>query len=88
VIEQDRALLARVAKVNRHLGQVVVELMTNQDGGELPAAGVRDLGQHLGQLNVDLLARAADLDGRTIGRVIIDAHPDHPVGVTAPATTR
>jgi hypothetical protein len=75
VIAQDRELLARVAKVNRHLGAVVVELMTGQDGGELPADGVRDLGRHLVQLGVELLARAAELDGRTIGRVIIDAVP-------------
>jgi hypothetical protein len=40
VIAQDRELLARVAQVNRHLGMVVVDLMTNQDGGELPANGV------------------------------------------------
>jgi hypothetical protein len=75
VIAQDRELLARIAQVNRHLGAVVVELMSGQDGGELPADGVRDLGRHLGRLSVDLFARAAELDGRTIGRVIIDAVP-------------
>ena len=47
MIERDRELLARAARVNRHLGEVVVELMTGQDGGELPAAGVRELGQNL-----------------------------------------
>jgi hypothetical protein len=73
VILRDRELLARVAQVNRHLGTVVIELMTDQDGGELPADGVRDLGRHLAQLGVDLLARAAELDGRTIEGVIIDA---------------
>jgi hypothetical protein len=78
MIARDRELLARVAQVNRHLGTVVVELMTGQDGGELPADGVRDLGQHLTQLGVDLLARAAELDGRAVDRVIIDAAPSSP----------
>jgi hypothetical protein len=71
VIERDRELLARAARVNRHLGEVVVELMTGQDGGELPAAGVRELGQNLTEFGEDLLARAAELDGRAI----IDAQP-------------
>jgi hypothetical protein len=71
VIERDRELLARAARVNRHLGEVVVELMTGQDGGELPAAGVRELGQNLTEFGADLLARAAELDGRAI----IDAQP-------------
>jgi hypothetical protein len=71
VLERDRELLARAARVNRHLGEVVVELMTGQDGGELPAAGVRELGQNLTEFGADLLARAAELDGRAI----IDAQP-------------
>jgi hypothetical protein len=49
--------------------------MSGQDGGELPANGVRDLGQYLTQLGVDLLARAAELDGRAVDGVIIDALP-------------
>jgi hypothetical protein len=74
MIAQDRELLVRVAQVNRHLGEMVVELMSGQDGGELPANGVRDLGQYLTQLGVDLLARAAELDGRAVdGVVIVDA---------------
>jgi hypothetical protein len=75
VIERDRELLARLARVNRHLGEVVVELMTGQDGGELPAAGVRDLGQRFVALGADLLARAEELDGNPVTRVIIDAQP-------------
>jgi hypothetical protein len=75
VIERDRELLARLARVNQHLGEVAVKLMAGQDCGELPADGVRDLGQRLTQLGADLLARAAQRDGRTIGRVIIDAQP-------------
>jgi hypothetical protein len=75
VIERDRELLARLARVNKHLGAATLELLEYQDGGELPAAGVRDLGQHLSELGADLLVRAAELDGRTIDRVIIDAIP-------------
>jgi hypothetical protein len=75
VIERDRELLARVARVNQHLGAVVIDLMTRQDGGELPPGEVRDLGQHLAELSADLLARAAELEGRTIGHVIIDTGP-------------
>jgi hypothetical protein len=40
VIERDRELLARVARVNTSLGEVVVELVAGQDGGELPAEGM------------------------------------------------
>jgi hypothetical protein len=75
VIARDRELLARVARVNTRLGAVVLELFEHQDGGELPAAGVRELGQHLAGLAADLLARAEELDGRAVDRVIIDARP-------------
>jgi hypothetical protein len=70
VIERDRELLARVARVNGRLGKVVLELIQYQDGGELPATGVRELGQALTELGADLLTRAAELE-----RVIIDAPP-------------
>jgi hypothetical protein len=73
VIERDRELLARLARVNNRIGAVTLELFEHQDGGELPAAGVRELGQLLAILAADLLARSAELDGRTIERVIIDA---------------
>jgi hypothetical protein len=69
VIERDRELLARAARVNQHLGEVVVKLMTGQDGGELPAAGVRELGQHLTDLGADLLGRGAELER------VIDTQP-------------
>lgn len=74
MIERDRELLARVARVNRHLGELVVGLMGLQDDGELPAGEVRALGQHLAELSTDLLARAAELDSHTPERVVIDAH--------------
>jgi hypothetical protein len=49
--------------------------MASQDAGELPADGLRDLGQNPTELGADLLARAAEVDDRTIGRVIIDTLP-------------
>jgi hypothetical protein len=65
MIERDRALLARLAQVNRQLGAFVLDLIEHQDGGELPAAGLRDLGNGLVALGADVLARADELDGRT-----------------------
>ncbi|MFF5992948.1 MULTISPECIES: hypothetical protein [Prauserella] len=77
MIARDRELLARLAQVNVHLGDVVVELMIHQDGGELPAEGLRQLAEVLGGITADLYARAAELDARMIApqRVIIDARP-------------
>ncbi|RBM15247.1 hypothetical protein DI005_28405 [Prauserella sp. PE36] len=77
MIGRDRELFARLAQVNGHLGDVVVELMTHRDGGELPAEGLRRLAEVLGGITADLYARAAELDGRMIAtqRVIIDARP-------------
>jgi hypothetical protein len=49
----------------------VLELMASQDGGELPADGVRDLGQRFVEIGTDLLARATELDGGPTGPVII-----------------
>jgi hypothetical protein len=75
MIERDRELLARLAQINQGIGEVVVKLMGGQDGGELPAAGLRDLGLRLAALGVDLLKRAAERDGNPVARVIIDAQP-------------
>ena len=71
MIERDRELLARLVRVNTRLGAATLELFEHQDGGELPAAGVRERGQALAKLGADLLTRAAELDGRTI----INAQP-------------
>jgi hypothetical protein len=75
MIERDRELLAGLARVNRHLGEVVVELMSGHDGGELPADSARELGKYLAEFGADLLARAAERDGNPITRVIIDTQP-------------
>jgi hypothetical protein len=52
--------------------------MAGQDGGELPADGVRDLGQRLVELGADLLAHAQERDGRTIEPVVIDPGAPQP----------
>ncbi|PXY26957.1 hypothetical protein [Prauserella muralis] len=62
MIRKDRELLARLSAVNTRLGEAVVELIHHQDGGELPAAGLRALGIHLRGLSTDLLDRADELD--------------------------
>lgn len=62
MIARDRELLARLTRVNRHLGEVVVELMARQDDGELPADGLRELADRLSGLAGELHARAAELD--------------------------
>ncbi|MEU6646383.1 hypothetical protein ABZ863_28085 [Saccharomonospora sp. NPDC046836] len=66
MIKRDRELLARAAAVNTKFGVVVSELMLSQDGGELRAARLRQIGQALGALSTDFLARAAELDGCVI----------------------
>jgi hypothetical protein len=88
VISRDRELLARAARVNARLGEITLALFEHQDGGELPADGIRELGRHLAQLGVELLARAAELDGRGADRIILDAHHDNPISATGPATAR
>jgi hypothetical protein len=89
MIERDRELLARAARVNTRLGVAVVELFEHQDGGELPASGVRELGKRLTQLGADFLARAEELDGKPVTHVIIDAQPTwHPVSPSAPDPAR
>ncbi|MFF5986876.1 hypothetical protein [Prauserella flavalba] len=62
MIRRDRELLARLSAVNTHLGEAVVELLHRQDGGQLPADGLRLLGKHLQELTTDLIARADELD--------------------------
>ena len=61
MIEKDLLLLARMSKVNQNLGLVVLELLKYQDGGELPAAGLRPLGELLADLAMDMIIRADEL---------------------------
>ncbi len=66
MIARDRELLARLGQVNASLGEVVLALMAAQDGGELPAGGLREVGTALRVLADDMLARAAELDGHPL----------------------
>jgi hypothetical protein len=73
---QDRELLARIARVNDTSGQVMLAILGDQDRCDPDAVRLRALGKTYGELGADLLARAAELDGRTVQgtqRVIIDA---------------
>ncbi|WP_007026758.1 hypothetical protein [Saccharomonospora iraqiensis] len=66
MIARDRELLCRAAEVMHSFGPVVVELMQRQDGGELPAAPVREVGNAFVALAHDFLDRADELDARAI----------------------
>jgi hypothetical protein len=78
MIERDRKLLARVARANDTAGQVVLAILGDYDRPDPEPARMRALGRELAELGADLLARAAELDGRVIEpptRVLIDARP-------------
>lgn len=62
MIARDRDLLARLMMVNTQLGKFTVGMLDRCDGGELPADGCRDLGEHLLALGRDLIDRADELD--------------------------
>jgi hypothetical protein len=63
VIEKDRALLNRLATLNIAMGEVVLRMVSRQDGGELDVVDLRMVGSELSQLGQDMLTRAAELDG-------------------------
>ncbi|TCP54933.1 hypothetical protein EV191_102143 [Tamaricihabitans halophyticus] len=74
MIEQDRILLGRVMRFNTQLGRATMHLFEHhQDNDELPAEQLRDLGEHMRQLGVDLLARAGELDGLPFARAVVDS---------------
>lgn len=66
MIARDRELLSRLRKVNNGLGEVALALMDAQDGGELPADGLRTVGEALRFLGDDMVARADELDATDI----------------------
>ena len=68
-------VLTRVADLTGRIGPLLVELLNHPDAAE-QAEQLRVLGQHVGSLSAELLARAAELDGRVVEqpeRVVIDA---------------
>ncbi|EHK86711.1 hypothetical protein ACWGRK_05205 [Saccharomonospora azurea] len=62
MIGQDRELLARLSRVNAGIGEITLALLHAQDGGELPADGLREIGQALRALGCDMIARADEIE--------------------------
>ncbi|SFB47684.1 hypothetical protein SAMN05216266_11345 [Amycolatopsis marina] len=77
MIERDRELLARLRRVNSNLGTVVVEIMAQQDGGELPPDPLRLLGRNFAELGDELLARAAERDAVVLEGEVLDPPAIH-----------
>lgn len=68
-------VLARVARVNKQIPPLLLELL-NEPDVEVQCARLRELGQYLASLSAEVLARAAEVDGRAVQtpeRVVIDA---------------
>ncbi|MEY7973762.1 hypothetical protein AB8O38_17335 [Saccharomonospora xinjiangensis] len=62
MIARDRELLTRLGKVNASIGEVALALMAAQDGGKLPADGLREVGEALRTLAIDMIARADEVN--------------------------
>jgi hypothetical protein len=71
VLREDRVLLARLTRTNSCLGDVVLELISHQEGGEIAAEGWRAVGEHLANLGADLIARADE--GGAARVTVVDA---------------
>lgn len=87
MLAEDRALLARVAKLNQSMGEVVTHLLSRLDPDEGIATDVlRELARHLDLLSAALHARA-DTTDNTIEeeheRTEITAHSHPPRGADA-----
>ena len=68
-------VLTRMQQANQNIGVLLVELLNDNSGDQ--AQRLREIGQHLGSLSAECLARAAELDGRAVEpptRVVINAH--------------
>lgn len=75
MVEPVADVLTRVADITGRIGPLLVELLNHPDTVET-AEQLRRLGGHVGSLSAELLARAAELDGRAVeppGRVVIGA---------------
>lgn len=57
----DRELLRRAQDADTGLGWYVLELLHHSDDGELPAQGMRAIGERYSELGGQLLRRADDL---------------------------
>jgi hypothetical protein len=65
MIEVDRQLLSRLSAVNQSMGEIVLHMISREDGGQLNAADLRAVGRQLALLGADMVRRADDLD-RTV----------------------
>lgn len=65
MIQRDRMLLLRLAKLNEYIGTAVVDLLPGRDDSELAPDGLRGLAGVLEGVAADLRARAAELDVET-----------------------
>ena len=68
-------VLTRMQQANQNIGVLLVELLNDNSGDQ--AQRLREIGQHLGSLSAECLARAAELDGRAVEpptRVVINVH--------------
>lgn len=75
MIERDRVLLLRLARLNEHIGTAVVDLLPGRDGIELASDGLRALADALNGVAADLRVRAAELDGETGGPHCLPVSP-------------
>lgn len=66
MIARDRELLARLSRVNASIGEITLALLHAQDGGELPADGLREVGEALRALGGDMIARAREIDAHPV----------------------
>ncbi|MBV8994599.1 MAG: hypothetical protein JO287_13080 [Pseudonocardiales bacterium] len=61
MIEKDRVLLKRLAMVNQMMGELVIKMLPNVEGGQLNAADLRAVGREFAVLATDMLRRADEL---------------------------
>ncbi|WP_165777596.1 hypothetical protein [Amycolatopsis antarctica] len=75
MIRRDRLLFARLSSVNTAVGRELGEMFASFRHGLPPAPALRALGCELRDVAEDLLARATELDGRTVERQIVAPRP-------------
>lgn len=66
MIHEDREVLARLARLNQGIAKSVPELLEHQDGGLLPATGLRALADSLSAMADELTRRAEDIERHVV----------------------
>lgn len=59
----DRELLARMMTVNKKMGEVILGMLGNADGGRLRSADVRSVGRELALLGADMMRYTTEMVG-------------------------